>query len=129
MLSDWLILYLKNRDLIFKKIKNIEQKDNKVIVTYKDKESTFLVEGTLSLPSFDSIVCLNTKENLEFLIKNWEKFSSHKQLCVYFVNPSSRSEKRWIIYPATHATIAEAESLKLGLYAMFETVDETYNSK
>lgn len=123
-LSDWLVLYLRNRDIMFKKIVSIEEKSNKVVVKYKDKEACFVIQEMLGIPSSDCIVCLNTKENLEFLIKNWEKFSSNKQLCIYFVNPFSKSEKRWILYPATHATIAEAESLKLGLYTMFETVDE-----
>ena len=46
-----------------------------------------------------------------------------KYLVVYFVNPFSKIEKKWIIYPSTHNRISDEASLKPGLRAMFDTVE------
>jgi hypothetical protein len=128
-LKEWLILYLKNRDIILRKILNISEKEDVVTIKFKDKEQTFFILPSLSLPDLSkaqnpAIVCLNTKVNFNFLLTNWEKLASFKSLSLYFVNPKSRLEKRWILFPFTHHSIADNESLKLGLMAMFETVDE-----
>ena len=45
-------------------------------------------------------------------------------LSVMFVNPESKIDKKWIIYPATHNSICDASSLKTGLESMFAMVDE-----
>ena len=52
------------------------------------------------------------------------KLSSLPMLSIYFVNPNSSTEKKWIIYPFTHSKITEHSALKLGLMTLFESVEE-----
>jgi hypothetical protein len=43
---------------------------------------------------------------------------------MYFVNPESATDKKWMIYPHTHHKISDPSSLKLGLESLFSTVQE-----
>jgi hypothetical protein len=56
-------------------------------------------------------------------LKNWSKLITIPKLSVYFVNPFSETDKRWIIFPYTHHQISEQESLSNGLRSLFESVD------
>lgn len=125
--------YLKNKDLFFKRIEKIEEKTDSLYIKYKQKETSIIAETKLDdefLKKLDSIknisiVLLNTKANLDFLIKHWNEFAKHAQLIIYFANPYSRTEKIWTIMPHIHNKIADNESLTLGLKTMAENVDET----
>ena len=85
------------------------------------------------LSKFDSeryfgLVMFNTAGNFDVLLQNWDKFVKFKKLCVYFVNPFSQLDKKWIIYPATHNNICEKNALEKGLRAMFEMVEPLTDS-
>ncbi len=133
-LVDWIIDYLKNRDLLFRKIDSIEKnKDGfDVYFKFKDKEQFFVVMPVIKdvnaiLSKFDSernfgLVVFNTMGNFDFLVKNWDKLVQFKRLCIFFVNPFSQLDKKWIIYPFTHNGICERTSLERGLKAMFGMV-------
>jgi len=134
-LKQWTLEFIKHKDLIQKSITSI--KENDVIhVKSKDKEQVYVVQ-----PEIDGfqeaidysekdiwvvMVCYNTKQNFYKLIKNWENLVKYRKLSVMFVNPESKIDKKWIIYPATHNSICDASSLKTGLESMFAMVDE-YN--
>jgi len=136
-LKRWIIDYLNNRDLIFRKISSIDEapKDCSIEVKYKDdklskifilpilEDSTNVIQG---LKEDEGLIfaCLNTKENLAFLRKNWKQLSIFKKLSIYFINPFSKQDKKWIIHPYTHSKICEDAALKQGLEAMYQTVDE-----
>lgn len=134
-LVDWVINYLKNKDLYFKKIELVEMNKEgfDVYVKFKDKEQFFVVNPLIEdtdelLPKFDSeryfgLVVFNTMNNFDVLVKSWDKFVKFKHLCVYFVNPFSQLDKKWIIYPYTHNNICERGALEKGLKAMFEMVE------
>jgi len=134
-LADWIITYLKNRDLMFRKIESVEQnKDGfDFYIKFKDKEQFFLVMPLLQdipniLSKFNSenhfgLVVFNTHENFDLLIKEWEKFAGIKNLSIYFINPFSNLDKKWIIHPYTHNNICEKNALKKGLKSMFEMVE------
>ena len=131
-LSSWLETFIRHKDIFHKKIEKISKKENKVIVEYKDKVSTFLIcpsfNSTDILNSYENenitLVTLNTRENLDFFIKSWDKLSKHPMLCVYFVNPNSAKDKKWVIYPFTHERICDKKAIKKGLLALFESVQE-----
>jgi hypothetical protein len=156
-LVDWTINYLKNRDLFLRKIDVIE-KDKKgfdVYVKFKDslkskisnsyespirkKEQFFVVMPIMSeikelFSRFEpggnyGLVVFNTLSNFNVLIDNWKEFVKFKGLCVYFVNPSSKLDKRWVIYPYTHNNICEEGSLKAGLKSMFDMVEVLTEAK
>jgi 2-hydroxy-3-keto-5-methylthiopentenyl-1-phosphate phosphatase len=134
VLKDWIVNYLKSRDAMTKQITSIKNDSESVDV---------FVEGTLKnqyviiQPEFNDIsqlsslkdkhvvlVTANTKENVEFLITNWDALAKYQHLCIYFVNPNSSLDKRWIIYPSTHDRITERKALRKGLESMFSTVEE-----
>ncbi len=131
-LQDWTITYTKNRDLVFRKIISIEKNDSDFVVKYKDKVVKFVMVpflkdnnqlNTLKLEENITIVVLNTSENFDFMIKNWSSVCKYRNLSVFFVNPFSTSEKKWIISPYIHSKICDESSLKQGLRSMFETVE------
>ncbi|MBI4739310.1 hypothetical protein HY772_07230 [Candidatus Woesearchaeota archaeon] len=134
-LAEWLERYLKNRDLAFRKINAIKMEGNFVKVESKDKNTTYIIvpfvedfESALSpvlSEPHKGIAVFNTAKNLAALLRAWNKLSSIDNLIIYFVNPFSNQDKKWIINPKTHHLISDEENLKEGINAMFLTVDET----
>ena len=134
-LVDWAVNYLKNKDLYLRKIDIMEKGKGgyDIYVKFKDREQFFVVQPVIEdinevFSKFDSerhfgLFVLNTKGNLDVLIKNWDGFVKFKHLCVYFVNPFSKLDKKWIIYPHTHNNICEKDALEKGLNSMFEMVE------
>lgn len=134
-LLKWMNDYLLNRDLLFRKIQEIATRDDTHSeVKYKDGRIATLYaipdldkekDMVFSMAKENEIILstLNTKENLQTLIKNWPTFSLFKKLSVYFINPFSKTEKKWIIHPYTHDRICDRAALKLGLESMFLAVE------
>ena len=148
-LVDWTVNFIKNKDIISKKIKNIENgKDGfDLYVKFKDREQYFIITPNIvdvnsiiqrivscervrneahshSTNFFFSIVTLNSKENFDVILKNWNKLINFKFLSIIFVNPFSELDKKWIIFPHTHNKICDESSLENGLKSMFEMVEQ-----
>ena len=131
-LKEWLVLFLQHKDIFQKKIVKIEEKEGFVIAEYKDHTHYFAIIPKITtfnfLDSYKdkhlSIIVYNTKDNLKSLISEWSKLADFSMLSVYFVNPHSNTDKKWIIYPFTHHRISEHGALKLGLQTLFESVEE-----
>ncbi len=138
-LAEWTVNFLKNKDILAKKIEKIENgKDGfDLYVKYRDREQYIIVAPRL--PDFGSItkkinnnfyfsiVTLNSKENFDAVVKNWNAIIGFKFLNIIFVNPFSVSDKKWIIFPHTHHKICDEGSLESGLKSMFgmvEPIDE-----
>ncbi|MFH2027671.1 MAG: hypothetical protein ABIJ08_00900 [Nanoarchaeota archaeon] len=131
----WIIQFIKNRDLLYKRLLSVNRDTNSfdIIIKFKDKDRSFIVEP--SIKDIDNIlsrfkedmhcglVLLNTKNNFNAIYDNWEKIIKFRFLCIYFINPLSQLEKKWIIFPHTHDSICDRSSLKTGLKSLFETVD------
>ena|SRR3989338_11678597 len=134
-LVEWTANFVRNKDVLTKKIESIEKNKNgfDLHVKFKDKEQFFVIAPAISdlgpiiakvnNNSHFCIVTLNSSENLNVLIKNWARLVDFKFLSVIFVNPFSQSDKKWIIYPYTHHRICDESSLKTGLKSMFEMVE------
>jgi len=134
-LADWTLKYIKNKDVISKKIENIENgKDGfDLYVKYRDREQYFIIFPVIKdidsiirrlNNSFHfSIVALNSKENFDVVLKNWNKLVSFKFLSIIFANPFSELDKKWIIFPYTHQKICDESSLENGLKSMFSMVE------
>jgi hypothetical protein len=144
-LKSWIIEYIKHKDIFLKSIVAInhtEDKNKNIIIEYKSRKMEVLIMPTVSTvkdfiddikkssDKFDSVslVVLNTKENLNKVIESWEKLSVLEKLSIYFVNPYSNNEKRWIISPYTHNRITDKSSLKTGLMSLFSTIEEIKNA-
>jgi len=130
-LREWTVSYVKHRDMISKNIINIKQEQDKVVVELKDKEQVFLIRPIINDSVIQEInkdenigiVTLNSKENFDFLIKNWNKLIKFEKLTIFFINPFSELDTKWFVSPYVHDRICDNDSLKLGLKTMFETVE------
>ena len=134
-LVDWTISFIKNKDVISKKIEKIEnEKDGfDLYVKYKDREQYFIIAANIididsiikkiNNDFYLSIVTLNSKENFDIVLKNWNKLTNFKFLNIIFANPFSELDKKWIVFPYTHQRICDESSLKTGLKSMFEMVE------
>lgn len=135
ILTEWIISFLKHKDMITRNILDIQENKEgfDIIVKTKEKKQYYMIipfidninEITQRLNKEDrfGLVIYNNKENLKKIINNWEVLSTYPNFCIFFVNPSSNLEKKWIIYPYTHNKITEKKSLDTGLKTMFETVE------
>ncbi len=134
-LIEWTRNFIKNKDLISKKLEVIENgKDGfDLYAKYRDREHHFLIAPNiadidaiiqkLNNNAHFSIVTLNSKQNFEVVLKNWNKLVSFKFLSIIFVSPFSETDKKWIIFPHTHHKICDEASLETGLKSMFEMVE------
>ena len=135
-MAEWTENFLKNKDILTKKIVSIDRnKDGfDLFIKYKDREQYVFV--IMELKNIDSIinkinnnvhftiVTLNSKENFEILLKSWKKLIDFKFLNIMLANPFSGLDKKWIVFPHTHHKICDESSLELGLKSMFETVEQ-----
>lgn len=138
-LIEWLVRYIKNRDLILGQIKGVDEQENRVLVKYEDKEQIYIVEPFLNDLSkiiefkeyeFITVVVYNTRENFDFVCENWDKLANFKKhFNIIFVNPFSNLDKKWSIYPCTHNMISERASLKKGLETLYNNVEEISKEK
>ena len=134
-LVDWAINFVKNKDIVARKLEKIENEKNgfDLYVKYKDREQFFIIAPRIeeidsilqktNNDSYFSIVTLNSKENFDAMLRNWNKLVSFKFLNIIFVNPFSELDKKWIVFPYTHQRICDESSLKNGLKSMFEMVE------
>jgi hypothetical protein len=141
-LFDWAFHFIKNKDVILKKIVNIQEYLNQgyIYVEYKDKKMIYYVVPFISdfekiwselqefkknTKSTDScIVMFNNKDNLDKIMDKWDVIDKDPNLQLVFANPFSMMDKRWIIAPYTHSRITEPAALKKGLNALFDIVDD-----
>ncbi len=130
ILRDWTIEYLKHKDIIRRSIQSITVKDpHTLLVVHKDKEQIYVIAPTIL--SFKealvgrgvSLVCFNTSQNFKMLMSHWSELVNAPHLCIYFVNPYSQQDKKWVIYPYTHHRITDKSALTLGLTTLFQSVD------
>ncbi len=134
-LKEWMVRYVKNKDLISKKIISVTEEETSFVVKRNDYEQKFFIEpylkdlNKLSGKGYEhrkTFVCFHTKENFNALIKNWEFFVGlGKMFTICFVNPFSKTDKVLSLSPYTHNMISEKEALEQGLRTMSESVEFT----
>lgn len=130
----WAINYEQNRDIILKKIKNIEKNADgyNLKISYNEKEKFILVMPSLVNAEeirfrlkegrIVTIITINSEQNLDFIADNWKWLIDSPQLTIMFINPFSLIDDKWIIRPYIHNKISENGALEKGLKTMFETV-------
>ncbi len=136
-LKDWIIRYIKNKDIISKKIISLKENESDFVVSKNEMEDKYFIipflkdikEITNGIKKYEhrkTLICLHTKNNFEFMIDNWNDFAGlGRHFSIYFVNPFSKLDRVLSICPYTHQLISDEESLRLGLKTMSETVEFT----
>ena len=129
VLRDWSINFVKHKDVFTRNLIDFRVEKNIVEFNFKDKKHFFV-----SIPLLDNsvdkhlkdnyitIVCLNKKENLNYLKVRWKDFIKDQKLNFIFVNPNTN--EKWLINPNIHERISDEESFSEGLNSMFESVRE-----
>lgn len=104
-LTEWVIHYTKNKDLLIRNIKFIEEnrEDFNLIVNFKDRKQYYIVRAFIEnineilemLNNEDDfgLVVFNTKDNFKIIISNWDNLAKFKKLSIFFVNPFSKLDK------------------------------------
>ena len=127
-LIEWTSAFIDNLNFFRHDLIQKEMKEKEIICQYKNKgELKYIVEAELNKGILEKIkngnlvlVCLNSKENLLFMINNWEDLIKNSRLKVIFSNPGLNLQ--WSLIPYTHNMISDNGSLKLGLKGLFESV-------
>jgi len=132
-LKDWSFHYIKSRDVIKKEIIEIKQEKDRLLVEYKNRVHTYhivpfiknlnTILDNLKKDQYYSIITFNSKPNLNMVISHWELMIKFQNLNVFFVNPFSSTDKKWIIHPHIHNRVCEKPALEKGLRALFDGVE------
>lgn len=125
-LKSWTVNYLKNKDLLARRMLNIHDLPESLEVEYKDKTQKVFFKTDFKISIFDELneneanllVCKASRQNLNFLINNWNKLSLFNDLIILFVDVSNHS--KWLINPRVHSKICDEDSLEMGLKSMFD---------
>lgn len=139
-LTEWVIIFIKHKDILKNNLQNIEQKQGVVHAIFKDgkRQDFFIFEDIIDiLPLLETAkktdadinysihaLCYNTKQNLKLLIENWQLCTQYQRLSFYFVNPKSSTDTKWVVNPWLHNKISEHKKLEAGLNSMFLMVEE-----
>ena len=133
-LKDWAVRYIKNKDIISKKITSLTENEKDFIVERGEAKHKYFIVPFLNkideeIRDYEygkTLVCFHTRNNFNFLIENWGDFVELKRhFIIFFVNPFSKLDKILILCPYTHQLITDDETLKQGLKTMSETVEFT----
>ncbi len=128
-LKEWTINLVKHRDIFSRRLIDFKVEKNTIEFNFKDKKHLYVIMPLLDdsinkylKEEYITVVCLNKKENVNFLIANWNVFIKYSNLNFIFVNPNMND--KWSINPNIHERVSERETLALGLKSMFESVQE-----
>ena len=129
VLEDWAINFVKHKDLFSKKLIDFKVEKDTIEFNFKDKKHLYVIMALLNNTinkylknEFITVVCLNKKENLNFLKAKWSEFVKYEKLSFIFVNPDIN--EKWSINPNIHERISDKDSFAQGLNGMFESVQE-----
>lgn len=144
MLKDWALTFLKNRDVVQRRISKLEEFDDHILITNKDSTSVVVIiketvrdmrkvlDNLLALQKRHRadrliLVLFNQKQNLEMVLKEWKQLAAIPGLSIIFANP--RNNSKWILSPHIHNKIADPKSLRQGLVSMLQEVGEYQSRK
>lgn len=124
---EWTLAFIKYKDSVQRKIQDIIPDNSKGIVHVKNKdgsEGKYICTNLLShLAAKDlkdeRVACLNKKENVDWLISNWDTLKDKK--CIFFFVNLKKSEN-WAINPHMHHCVTDKSALKPGLKALYESI-------
>ena len=123
----WAETYFKHKDMFEKKLENINQEKNSLVLKYKDRKDIVLVNAVLEEDVFDKIkqakdykkifvVCSYSNTNTDFLVKNWKKLL-RKNFILIFAN--IKTNNKVLINPFIHNNICDQDNLENAIRTLF----------
>jgi len=127
-LIEWSEQYFKHRDIIEKKLKNINKKDNSLILEYKDDKKIALIKPVLDKELFANLKELKdyakkyvitslSETNIDFLIANWKLFLI-KDMILMFAD--IKSNNKVLLNPYVHNMISDPDNIEKAVRTLFE---------
>ncbi len=133
-IREWTIEYVKHKNLRENNLKGFREEEGVIHFVFQDRKEDYYLREELSEDVLDLeterktvVVCLNTSDNLDFLVENWEEFSDRKNFYFVFCHPGAN--QFWAVNPNKHSKIADEENLESGLNSMSESVRTVKLSK
>ena len=102
-LKEWVVIYVRHRDLASKKIAETKDADFGIVVVNNDGTSiNCIVQPSLAGFNPDAgeiqdnslVVTLNNDLNLQAVYKMWDKLAAKKALVIIFINLFSAPEQK-----------------------------------
>lgn len=124
-LKEWTINYVKNKDLIFRKLKDFDESKDSVIFHFKDKDVEYLISSELddnvviflNSKGHKAVVCDSRKSNLDYILKNWNKLKVRENFIILMVK--LETGEKFVLNPHVHNKICDEASLKKGLQSLY----------
>ncbi len=135
LLKEWMLQFLKSRDAFFRKIAGMADEEGGIQVNYKDgKQQRVLIMPDLSHASASLsgskedqhliIATLSNRKNKDVLAAQWKSLVEYPFLTLYFINPYSTSEKKWVLMPHVHHKVCDDSHLMQGFLSLSEMVED-----
>lgn len=123
----WAETYFKHKDMFEKKLENINQEKNSLVLKYKDRKDIVLVNAVLEEDVFDKIkqakdykkifvVCSYSNTNTDFLVKNWKKFLIQNFILIF---ANIKTNNKVLINPFIHNNICDQDNLENAIRTLF----------
>ncbi|HII64357.1 TPA: hypothetical protein HA280_02430 [Candidatus Woesearchaeota archaeon] len=134
-LKEWMMQFIKSRDAFFRKIAEISNHGDELLVKYKDgreqrvltiidfSKASSALEGC-GQDTHVAIATLSNRKNKDALAAQWKSLASYPFLTLYFVNPYSSGEKKWALMPHVHQKVCDNTHLMQGFLSLSETVED-----
>lgn len=124
-LYEWTKHYIKFKDCMKKRIKELVFEDKKIIAKEKDEDKTYYISEKIGdiINKIDKenttiLVCLNTEENVNKINEKWDLLRKNPKLTIIFAQ--IKNNESWSIHPNTHHKIAE--NVKDGLKTLYKSI-------
>jgi len=121
-LAEWAVVHTKYKDAFSHRLKNIEEKDDRILLTYTDENVSLIPLEQLHIPHVEGktvLVTLQTKENIRRLLDGWDEYAKHDTLTITFANP--QRNEQWSLKPALHNRVAP-ENIEQAIWSVASAV-------
>jgi hypothetical protein len=127
-LKEYIQHYVKAKDAFYKRLKGHDDRGDHILFEFTAESVPYYISDKLSdvdvhklkdIPK-KFIVCLNTLENVRYLIDNWQVYAQIQGLIIMFANPNIN--EKWLINTALHAKVTEPQDIEQGLLTLFNNI-------
>lgn len=124
-LYEWTKQYIKFRDCMKKRIKELVFEDKKIIAKEKYEDKVYFISekiedimDKINEQNTTTLVCLNTKENVNKINEKWNELIKNPKLTI--ICAQTENNESWSIHPKTHHKVSE--NIKQGLMTLYGSI-------